>query len=52
MFHLENNCFLKLLDLTSAEVEGLVEFAAELKAKKKNGIPHRYFEGKNIALIF
>ena len=44
--------FLKLLDFTSEEIEGLVDYAAELKAKKKAGIPHRLCEGKNIALIF
>ena len=44
--------FLKLLDLTPAEIDGLLELAAELKAKKKAGIPHRLCEGKSIALIF
>lgn len=31
---------------------GLLELAAELKAKKKAGVPHRLCEGKNVALIF
>ena len=44
--------FLKLLDLSPQEIEGLLQFAAELKAQKKAGIPHRLCEGKNIALIF
>ncbi len=44
--------FLKLLDFTSAEIEGLIDLAAELKAKKKNGILHEECKGKNIALIF
>ena len=44
--------FLKLLDFTPAEITGLIDLAAELKAKKKAGIPHRLCEGKNIALIF
>ncbi len=44
--------FLKLLDFTPAEIEYLIDFAAELKAKKKAGIPHRLCEGKNVALIF
>lgn len=52
MFHLKENCFLKLLDLTPAEITGLLDLAAELKAQKKAGIPHRLCEGKNIALIF
>ena len=44
--------FLKLLDFTPAEIEGLIDLAAELKAKKKNGIFHEECRGKNIALIF
>ena len=44
--------FLKLLDLTPAEIEGLLDLAAEFKQKKKNGIPHRLCEGKNIVLLF
>ncbi len=50
--NLKGRNFLKLLDFTSDEILGLIEFAAELKAKKKNGFPHRLCEGKNIALIF
>lgn len=44
--------FLKLLDFTPDEIGALLELASELKYKKKNGIPHRLCEGKNIALIF
>ena len=44
--------FLKLLDYTPEEIAALLDFAAELKAQKKAGIPHRLHEGKNIALIF
>lgn len=44
--------FLKLLDFTPEEISYLINFAADLKQKKKNGIPHRLCEGKNIALIF
>ena len=44
--------FLKLLDYTPEEIAYLIDLAAELKSKKKNGIPHRELEGKNIALIF
>jgi len=44
--------FLKLLDFSSEEIGGLIELSAELKEKKKKGIPHRLCEGKNIALIF
>ena len=44
--------FLKLLDFTSAEIQQFLDTAADLKAKKKAGVPHRYLEGKNVALIF
>ena len=44
--------FLKLLDFTPAEIDSLLNLAAELKAKKKAGIPHKLHEGKNIALLF
>ncbi len=44
--------FLKLLDFTSEEIEGLVDLAADLKAKKKAGIPVDKLHGKNVALIF
>lgn len=44
--------FLKLLDYTGEEIEALIELSAELKEKKKKGVPHRLCEGKNIALIF
>ncbi len=50
--NLKGKNFLKLLDFTPAEISGLIDFAAELKAKKKAGVPHRLCEGKNIALIF
>ncbi len=50
--NLKNKHFLKLLDLTTEEIGGLIDLAAELKAKKKAGIPHRLCEGKSIALIF
>ena len=52
MFHLKENKFLKLLDLTPDEIEGLLDLAADLKSRKKSGIPHRMYEGKNIALVF
>ena len=38
--------FLKLLDFTPAEIQQFLDTAADLKAKKKAGIPHRYLEGR------
>ena len=52
MISLKGRSFLRLLDFTSEEIEGLLNAAAELKSLKKAGIPHRYLEGKNVALIF
>ena len=43
---------LKLLDYTPAEIQQFLDTAADLKAKKKAGIPHKYLEGKNVALLF
>ena len=52
MTSLKNKDFLKLLDFTPEEIAYLLELAAELKAKKKAGIPHALCQGKSIALIF
>ena len=49
---MKNKSFLKLLDLTTEEIESLLALAAELKAKKKAGIPHKLCEGKNVVLLF
>ncbi|HNX15674.1 MAG TPA: ornithine carbamoyltransferase [Oscillospiraceae bacterium] len=50
--NLKGKDFLKLLDLSAEEIGGLIALAAQLKAQKKAGIPHKLCEGKNIALIF
>ncbi len=49
---LKGRHFLKLLDFTPEEIGQMLDLAAELKQKKKAGIPHRLCEGKNVALIF
>lgn len=49
---LTGRSFLKLKDFTEQEIHYLIDLAADLKAKKKAGIPHRYMEGQNIALLF
>ena len=50
--NLKGRDFLKLLDYTPEEISCLLDLAAELKAKKKAGVPHRLCEGKSVALIF
>lgn len=44
--------FLKLKDFSPEEITYLIDLSAELKAKKKQGIPHDELKGKNVALIF
>lgn len=43
---------LKLLDLSSEEIIGILDLADQLKYERKNKIPHRHLEGKSIGLIF
>ena len=50
--NLKGKSFLKLLDFTPAEITGLLDLAAELKQKKKAGIPHKLCQGKNVVLLF
>ena len=49
---LKGRNFLTLKDYTPAEIEYLLDLAADLKEKKKKGIPVDTLRGKNIALIF
>lgn len=50
--NLKGRDFLKLLDYAPEEIEYLLDLAAELKEKKKQGIPVDTLRGKNVALIF
>ena len=50
--NLKGRDFLKLLDFTTEEIQYLVDLAADLKAKKKKGIPVDRLKGRNVALIF
>lgn len=50
--NLKGRDFLKLLDFTPEEIEYLLDLAAELKRKKKEGILVDTLRGKNVALIF
>mgnify|MGYP001459992487 FL=1 len=49
---LKGRSFLTLKDYTPAEIEYLLDLAADLKRKKKQGICGNSLKGKNIALIF
>ena len=50
--NLKGRSFLTLKDFTPEEILGLIDLAADLKAKKKRGITGSSLKGKNIALIF
>ena len=52
MVSLKGRNFLTLKDFTSEEIEYLIDLAAQLKKKKKEGILGSSLKGKNIALIF
>ncbi|HIW84527.1 MAG TPA: ornithine carbamoyltransferase [Candidatus Dorea gallistercoris] len=49
---LKGRSFLTLKDFTPDEILYLIDLAAELKEKKKQGITGNSLKGKNIALIF
>lgn len=50
--NLKGRSFLTLKDFTPEEIMYLIDLAADLKAKKKQGITGNSLKGKNIALIF
>ena len=50
--NLKGRNFLTLLDYSKEEIQYLLDLAAELKDKKKKGIPVDIHRGKNVALIF
>ena len=49
---LQGKDFLQLDDFTKVELMGLIHFAMQLKHMQKLGEPHRYLEGKTLAMIF
>lgn len=44
--------FLAEKDFTKEELQYLIDFSQHLKGMKANNQPHRYLDGKNIALLF
>jgi ornithine carbamoyltransferase len=52
MINLKGKSFLKLLDFSPEEITALLYLSKTFKEKKKAGIAHDAFKGKNIALIF
>lgn len=43
---------LKLMDLSTEEIIGLLDLADKLKAEQKAGIPHPILQGKTLGMIF
>ena len=43
---------LKLLDLTTEDIVDILNLADQLKYEQKNGIQHKYLEGKTLGMIF
>ncbi|WP_071392796.1 ornithine carbamoyltransferase [Bacillus tuaregi] len=48
----QQRSLLSTKDYSKEELIYLIEFSEHLKEMKKRGIPHRYLDGKNIALLF
>lgn len=48
--NLKGRNFLKLMDFTPEEITYMIDLAADLKAKKKQGIPHDSLTGKILHL--
>ena len=43
---------LKLSDLSSEEIIGILNLADQLKYERKNNIPHPHLQGKKLGMIF
>lgn len=46
------NHLLKLLDLSTEEIIGILDLADQLKYERKHNIPHRHLEGQTLGMIF
>ncbi len=46
------NHLLKLLDLSTEEITGILDLADQLKYERKHNIPHRHLEGQTLGMIF
>ena len=43
---------LKMLDLSTEEIIGILDLADQLKYELKHGIPHPHLKGKSLGMIF
>lgn len=49
---MKGKSLLSINDLTIDEINAIFELSVDLKQKQKNGIPHKYLEGKTLGMIF
>ena len=50
--NLKNRSFLALKDFSPEDIRQMLDTAHELKKLKREGVPHRLHEGKQVALLF
>ncbi len=50
--NIKGRSYLKLLDYKSEEIRYLLDLSKQFKNMKRNGVPHKYLENKNIVLLF
>ena len=50
--NIKGRSYLKLLDYTSEEIRYLLDLSKQFKNMKRNDVPHKYLENKNIVLLF
>ena len=50
--NIRGRSFLTLLDFTPAEINYLLDLAAEFKRMKANGVEHKWLTGKQVVLLF
>lgn len=46
------NHLLKLLDLSTEEITGILDLADQLKYERKHNIPHELLKGQTLGMIF
>ena len=50
--NISGQSYLRLLDFSTEQIEYLLKLSKNFKDLKRTGTPHRYLEGRNVALIF
>jgi ornithine carbamoyltransferase len=50
--NMRGKSLLTLLDYSKEDIKYFLDLSKDFKSMKRAGVPHRYLEGKNVALIF